>query len=139
MSRDRSDKMNQTLPPSYTINWDELDPITFQQYGLLCRITPQRIHVCNVPMERSGDIQSLWGQYPTDCMLLATATLAFFLEQAASLQLPTVRDINFDVLVADFAESILCTMPDNGGRIPLKEIESWFLRQCGHSDDELAA
>jgi len=117
----------QWLPqPSYRYTWDSPDKPTIFELGVLARRDPQGRAVLNFePILSAAEPEMDWAaDYTPSVAALALTIIVHLLERADAgrdLPLHWVR-----AMARQFAEIFLCTMPDDGGCIPIDVMDHWL-------------
>ncbi len=116
--------------PSYLLGHDDLFPDTFRSYGLLCRRDPGGYPVCNVVLDirLTESLRPHWGDASGPTEQLALNVLRAF---CLDLDQTNIGDINHPIrqLAVSFADEVLSEMPEEGGCVPIDQIEQWLCRK----------
>ena len=111
------------LRPSHTYRWNSTDKPGLAEFGVLARRDPRGRAVLNFePLEPGVEFD--WGDdYTPAVAALSVTVVVRLLEHTHTVGLPTPR---LRALARNFGEMFLCTMPDDGGFIPIDVMEHWI-------------
>ena len=112
------------LRPSHSYRWNSPDKPGLSEFGVLARRDPKGRAVLNVEPVEPG-VEFDWeAEYTPAVAALSAAIVLVLLEHTrVPKRLPAPR---LRALARHFGELFLCTMPADGGFIPIDVMEHWM-------------
>ena len=120
-----------TLRPSYSYQWDSADKPTIYQLGVLARRDPAGQPIFNfVQISAEAEPAMDWESDYTPATAALALTIIVLLLERAGVSQPRHR---VRAIARDFAELFLCSMPPDGGCIPIEVMDHWLHHALGRT------